>query len=85
MAEYAPATTTGWLSGHRGRHPLASWRDDFDGMVASLDETMALAVDACIDGLPDNERLAVGFVHGIAAGGALPRADRSHLCAGAGC
>lgn len=40
------------------------WRpgDDFDGMVASLDETMALAVDACVDGLPDNERIAVGVV-----------------------
>lgn len=57
---------------HRDDHGLGypataagiRWRpgDDFDGMVASLDETMALAVDACIDGLPDNERLAVGFV-----------------------
>lgn len=37
------------------------WRpgDDFDGMVASLDETMALAVDAAIDSLPLMERTAV--------------------------
>ncbi len=32
---------------------------DFDAMVASLDETMALAMDACIDDLPLMERTAV--------------------------
>lgn len=40
------------------------WRpgDDFDAMVASLDETMALAVDACVDDLPLMERTAVNAV-----------------------
>lgn len=40
------------------------WRpgDDFDGMVASLDETMALAVDAAVDSLPLMERTAVNAV-----------------------
>lgn len=54
---------------HRDDHGLGypstaagiRWRpgDDFDGMVASLDETMALAVDASIDSLPLMERTAV--------------------------
>ena len=40
------------------------WRpgDDFDAMVASLDETMALAVDAAVDSLPLMERTAVNAV-----------------------
>lgn len=33
--------------------------DDFDSMVESLDRTMALAVDACVDDLPLNERASV--------------------------
>lgn len=32
---------------------------DFDGMIESLDRTMALAVDASIDDLPLNERTSV--------------------------
>ena len=37
------------------------WRpgDDFDDMVESLDQRMALAVDACVDSLPIMERTAV--------------------------
>lgn len=45
-----PSTATGirWNPG-----------DDFDGMVESLDERMALAVDASVDDLPLMERTAV--------------------------
>lgn len=32
---------------------------DFDAMISNLDETMALAVDACVDDLPLMERTAV--------------------------
>jgi hypothetical protein len=40
------------------------WRpgDDFDAMIASLDDTMAQAVDACVDDLPLMERTAVSAV-----------------------
>jgi hypothetical protein len=40
------------------------WRPpgDFDGMVATLDETMAQAVDAAVDSLPALERAAVNAV-----------------------
>lgn len=36
--------------------------DDFDAMVDSLDDTMARAVDACVDDLPLMERTAVNAV-----------------------
>lgn len=40
------------------------WRpgDDFDAMIESLDERLALAVDAAIDDLPLQERTAVRSV-----------------------
>jgi hypothetical protein len=40
------------------------WRPpgDFDSMVAALDDTMALAVDAAVDSLPALERAAVNVV-----------------------
>jgi hypothetical protein len=40
------------------------WRPpgDFDSMVATLDDTMALAVDAAVDSLPALERAAVNAV-----------------------
>lgn len=40
------------------------WRapGDFDSMVAALDDTMALAVDAAVDSLPSLERAAVNAV-----------------------